>query len=352
MIASYLGFLIVFLKWKGYNKTMKILLYLEGEKLISKSGIGRAIKHQERALTMAGIEYTTNPKDDYDIVHINTYGFRSLNLLHQAKRRGKRVIIHAHSTKEDFENSFKGSNFLAPMVKNYLTYFYQQADHIITPTSYSKSLLRGYGIKRPISAISNGIELSKYQPDSEKEARFREYFNLEPHQKVVISAGLYFKRKGIVDFVKVAEQMPHVRFIWFGQINKLLIPQDIVDLVEKNHPANVSFPGYIKGPVFEGAMSGADAFFFPSYEETEGIVVLEALASHQHVLVRDIPVYQGWLDETSAVFGKSNREFVEDLDHILSGQLDCREAGYRVAESRSIEEVSKQLAKVYQQVME
>ena len=39
-------------------------------------------------------------------------------------------------------------------------------------------------------------------------------------------------------------------------------------------------------------MSGANAFFFPSYEETEGIVVLEAFASHQHVVLRDIPVYE------------------------------------------------------------
>ncbi|MGT2666559.1 glycosyltransferase [Streptococcus rifensis] len=331
---------------------MKILLYLEGEKLISKSGIGRAIKHQERALTLAGIDYTTNLKEDYDIVHINTYGFRSLRLLRQAKRQGKRVIVHAHSTKEDFENSFKGSNLLAPMVKNYLTYFYQQADHIITPTPYSESLLRSYGITRPISAISNGIDLTKYVSNPEKEAHFRDYFDIEPDQKVVISAGLYFKRKGINDFVKVAEQMPHVRFIWFGQINKLLIPNDIAEIVEKNHPANVSFPGYIKGPVFEGAMSGADAFFFPSYEETEGIVVLEALASYQHVLVRDIPVYRGWLDRTNVTMGRNNEEFVAALDDILGGQIDRRQAGYQVAKGRSIEVVSRQLANVYRKVME
>lgn len=331
---------------------MKILLYLEGEKLISKSGIGRAIKHQERALTIAGIDYTTNPKDEYDIVHINTYGFKSLRLLHKAKKKQKKVIVHAHSTKEDFENSFRGSNMLAPMVKNYLTFFYEQADHIITPTPYARELLRGYGITRPITPISNGIDLAKYQPKPEKEAAFRQYFELGPDEKVVISAGLYFKRKGIEDFVKVAEQMPDVRFIWFGQINKLLIPQDIVDLVEKNHPANVQFPGYIKGPVFEGAMSGADAFFFPSYEETEGIVVLEALASRQHTLVRDISVYQGWLDEQAVAMGRDNQDFVRELKAILSGQTDKRSAGYQVAESRSITKVAQELAQVYKKVME
>ena len=40
---------------------MKILLYFEGESVISKSGIGRAFKHQQRALESAGIEFTTDP---------------------------------------------------------------------------------------------------------------------------------------------------------------------------------------------------------------------------------------------------------------------------------------------------
>ncbi len=39
-------------------------------------------------------------------------------------------------------------------------------------------------------------------------------------------------------------------------------------------------------------MSGANAFFFRPMEETEGIVVLEAFASHQHVVLCDIPVYE------------------------------------------------------------
>ncbi len=42
-------------------------------------------------------------------------------------------------------------------------------------------------------------------------------------------------------------------------------------------------PGYFKGAVFQGAMTGSDAFF-PIYEETEGIVV-PALASHRISLV-------------------------------------------------------------------
>ena len=185
-----------------------------------------------------------------------------------------------------------------------------------------------------------------------KEEVFRKHFNIQEGQKVVICAGLYFKRKGIEDFVEVARRMPDVRFIWLGSINKWIIPRKIRRIVEKDHPSNVEFPGYFKGAVFQGAMTGSDAFFFPSYEETEGIVVLEALASHQHTVLRDIPVYNGWIDETSSELCHNVDEFVDSLNKVLNGQVDKREAGYKVAESRSIDLVAYQLVEAYQTVLE
>ena len=50
---------------------MKILLHSDKQKAIEKSGVGRAIKHQMQALALNNIDYTLNPKDDYDIIHIN-----------------------------------------------------------------------------------------------------------------------------------------------------------------------------------------------------------------------------------------------------------------------------------------
>ena len=53
---------------------MKVLLYTEGLKYVGKSGLGKAINHQMRALDSVKIPYTLDVDDDYDIVHINTYG--------------------------------------------------------------------------------------------------------------------------------------------------------------------------------------------------------------------------------------------------------------------------------------
>lgn len=330
---------------------MKVLLYLEAEHYLRQSGIGRAIKHQQKALSSVGVPHTTNPDDDYDLLHVNTYGFKSWRLMKQAKRAGKKVIMHGHSTEEDFRDSFIASNWLSPLFRRYLCLFYHMADAIITPSVYSKGLIEQYGVSCPVYAVSNGIDLAVYKKSSHKEALFRQYFGLTENEPVVFSAGLYFRRKGIEDFIEVAKRMPHVRFIWFGETNKWVIPRKIRQIVQKNHPENVTFAGYIKGDVYEGAMTGANAFFFPSREETEGIVVLEALASKQHTILRDIPVYQGWLDKHSAQLTDGVEGFVQAIEEVLSGHSDKRELGYQVAQTRAIDKIGQELKTVYETVL-
>ncbi|MGT2934426.1 glycosyltransferase family 4 protein [Streptococcus castoreus] len=331
---------------------MKVLLYLEAENYLRKSGIGRAIKHQTKALSLVGQDFTTNPSEDYDLVHLNSYGLKSWFLMTKAQKAGKKVIMHGHSTEEDFKNSFIFSNLLSPLFKKYLCQFYNKADAIITPTPYSKTLIENYGVKTPVFAVSNGINLEQYGSNPRKEAAFRRYFDIKEGEKVVMGAGLFFLRKGIDDFVEVAKAMPDVRFIWFGETNKWVIPLKVRQLVNGEHPDNLIFPGYIKGDVYEGAMTGADAFFFPSREETEGIVVLEALASRQHIVLRDIPVYYGWVDHNSAELATDISGFIRALRKVFSGESNKVEAGYKVAESRRLELVGHQLVDVYKKVME
>lgn len=322
--------------------------------MISISGIGRAFKHQQRALTSAGISYTTNPWDeDYDILHINTYYMNSDAIVKNAKDHGKKVIYHAHSTEEDFRNSFTLSNTISPAVKKWLMHLYTQADALITPTPYSKKILEGYGIQLPIFAVSNGVDLQRYERDVEKIRAFRTYFSLKPEDKVVIGVGLLFQRKGLQDFVEVAKRLPQYKFIWFGDTNRLIIPREMSELVDDNDIPNLIFPGYVKGGIIEGAYSDASCFFFPSYEETEGIVVLEALAAKCPLVVRDIGAFDPWLqDGMNCYKANDNDTFTKLIEDVVEGKCkDLRENGYRTAQERSIEAVGQQLKHVYEYVL-
>lgn len=66
---------------------MKVLLYFQNYNLITKSGIGRALKLQIKALESNGIEYTLDPNDTYDIAHINTYWAKSYRVLKKCKKK-------------------------------------------------------------------------------------------------------------------------------------------------------------------------------------------------------------------------------------------------------------------------
>lgn len=332
---------------------MKICLYFEAERIISGSGIGRAQLHQKVALESVGVSYTLDPNDEYDLLHINTIGPISMATIAQARRRGKAILFHAHSTEEDFRNSFVFSNQVAPFFKKHLISMYTQADAIVTPTPYAKKLLEGYGIDIPITAVSNGIDLEKYKYDEDKAYAFRRYFGLEKDQKVVIGVGLYIKRKGIQDFLDVATRFPHITFIWFGYSSSLTIPSDLKTKIE-NHSPNVILPGYVKGAIIEGAYMDSDLFFFPSYEETEGIVVLEALAAKCPVLVRDIGVYEDWLvDNVSCYKGKDNNDFMTKIKAFFDQQcVDTRENAYHLAQERTLEKVGLELKNLYIKTLE
>lgn len=326
---------------------MKVLLFSEGMNLIKISGLGRAIMHQQKALSLNGIEYTLDPKDDYDVVHINTLGPKSKALAKKAKRNGKRVVYHAHSTEEDFRNSFIGSNLVAGIFKKWICSCYKQGDVIATPTEYSKSLIQGYGIKNPIYAVSNGIDLAMYEPKEGDREAFRKKFGLSDTDKVIISVGLYIERKGILDFVEMAKEMPDYKFIWFGKTPLWSVPMKIVKAVKTKLP-NLIFAGYVQPDELKQAYVGCDYYIFPTFEETEGIVLLEALAAGADVIIRDIPVF-GWLKKNEDCYMAADKaDFIKKIRQLESGELpSLKENGRKAVQGMELKKVGERLAQLY-----
>jgi 1,2-diacylglycerol-3-alpha-glucose alpha-1,2-glucosyltransferase len=332
---------------------MKVLLFFQNPETIKTSGIGRAMKHQMIALKSAGVDFTIDPKDDYDLVHINTLMNESERLLKKCNKKGVPVIVHGHSTYEDFRNSFRLWKLIALWFNHQITYMYKHAGMIITPTPYSKRLIEGYKLGPKVVSISNGIEIEDYRPDKKKVEDFKSFFNVQEGEKVVIGIGYPFQRKGILDFFEVARKFPDVKFIWFGHLQKIATQLKILRGI-KHKPNNVIMPGYIDNSIIKGAMQYASCLFFPSYEETEGIVVLEALASQCVVLVRRIGVYDEWLKENeNCLMASSNDEFAEKLNYLFAN--DCHqlvENGYDLVKKRNLAIVGEQLKDTYEKFYE
>ncbi len=332
--------------------SVKVLVYSKDYDTVKESGVGKAIDHQIKALKLAGCDFTLDEKDDFDLVHINTILPGSVIFAQKAKRLGKKVIYHGHSTMEDFKDSFIFSNKIAPLFKKWLIHAYKKGDLILTPTNYSKNILETYGLDRPIEVVSNGIDLDFWQGKKDDRKNFYQKYKLDPKKKTIISVGLPIKRKGIDDFINLARKMPQYEFIWFGKLDKALMSPDIKKEIE-NSPDNFHTPGYVDSEAIRQAYSASDLYVFLTHEETEGIVLLEALATKAKILIRDIEIFEdGFIDGENIYKGKTLEDFERKIKGIVEADLpDLTEKAYAKAKEKSIEKTGKRLVDLYERTI-
>lgn len=324
--------------------------------LARESGIGAAMRHQETVVRSLGHRVVTNPLRPFDVVHLNTPFPDTAVLARWARLRRRPVLVWAHSTEDDFRDSFPGSNHLAPLFRRWIAHLYRRGDAVITPSGYSRALVSApkYGVRRPIHVLSNGVDTDFFRPDPSARGRLREQLGLDPQARVVISVGMQLVRKGILDWVEVARRMPEVTFVWYGRTDARLLTSD-VERALASAPRNALFPGYIRSDQLREAYCGADAFCFLTKEETEGIVLLEALACGAPALVRAIPLYREQLPDgvlTHQVDGDGPEfaeQVVQRLSDLLEGRLpDLTGAGRSAAEALDLREIAAQMAEIYQ----
>jgi 1,2-diacylglycerol-3-alpha-glucose alpha-1,2-glucosyltransferase len=265
---------------------------------------------------------------------------------------GKKVVYHAHSTEEDFRNSFIFSNLVSPLFKWWICKCYRLGDHIITPTEYSKKLLLNYHLNRPITAISNGIDMNFFTRSEADGQAFREKYGFQKDDKVVIGIGLYLERKGILTFVELAKRCPEYKFIWFGYSPLAFSPIKIRKAVHTKLD-NLIFAGYVERDMIHSAFSGCDLYVFPTLEETEGIPILEGLSEKANILVRDIPIFEFLTDGVDVYKAKDDDMFEEKLRGILEGRLpSLRGNGYEKVSEMEIKTVGRKMISVYQEVLD
>ena len=108
----------------------------------------------------------------------------------------KKVIVHAHSTEEDFKKSFILSNQMSSLFRKRLMTIYSKADCLITPTAYSKKLISHYVNKDiPIYAISNGVDIEEYNDNEERIQCLNNIFILLHNKKLLSVLACFSKEK-------------------------------------------------------------------------------------------------------------------------------------------------------------
>jgi glycosyltransferase involved in cell wall biosynthesis len=331
---------------------LRVSHYFEWERYVT-GGQAQSVRNQRRMLERHGIAYTTEPRLDVDLLHLNNMGPRSVYYAKRARRRGVPVVAHTHQTAEDFRESFALSNRLARPMGPYLSYAYGLADHLICPSAHTAAVMDRY-CDTPRTVVSNGFDPEKLEGHEALREDYLSRYDLEP--PVVYMVGHVIERKGLSTFVETARAMPDLDFAWFGYLNpgggtldRLLRSRRTTKHVTAA-PENCTFTGYVED--VRGAFAAGDIFFFPTKNENEGMALLEAMAAGTPPVVRDIPTFD-WLEDGETCL-KASEDYRGALRR-LADEPDRREAlGEAAAEAvepYTIAAVSDDLVSVYRSLV-
>jgi glycosyltransferase involved in cell wall biosynthesis len=152
-------------------------------------------------------------------------------------------------------------------------------DGMVIPSKPMLQVLKNYGITTPTEVIATGIEPQSFVLGNR--AAFREQFGIAPERPVLLFVGRVAHEKNIGFLLKVVARVrtdiPDVLFMIAGEgPARASLEQEVGTL---GLASNVRFIGYLdRHTELNNCYRAADIFIFSSRTETQGLVLLEAMA--------------------------------------------------------------------------
>jgi len=320
---------------------MNVNFVVEDSGTFQYLGCATAAKNLYKAL-QDNIDISYNdPSRDFDIAHFHTFGPRSLWYLKHFKGTS---IITAHSTPH-----LNHGNLAKPWLVNWLYIpIYNRFDHIIAVSEKCRQELIDLDCKPSITTIYNGIDTNRFHTDATKRKRFRAELGLTDKDLLILTVAQRTPRKGIYDFLTLAQRFPEHQFLWIGGFPYHLFSKDYARIKQalRHKPLNTLFPGFVED-IFE-VYSAADLFFMPSYAEGHSIVMLESLSMGLPMLARDIQEFREAFTDHLQYFSS-----VEDIEENMFSKERLQEYKEKttIVDSYHIDTIATQHMDLYHQLL-
>lgn len=236
------------------------------------------------------ISVEINSFNPADIVHIHTLG--PLGLYHLVSGHHPKVVS-AHVIPSTFSGTLVGDEIWGKLTVPLLRHYFNLADMVISVGHVAKKELRAIGVSKPITIIPNTVDNTIFRKNPILRKRMRKKYGFKENDIIILGAGQLQTRKGINTFFEVAKKLPRYKFVWVGGTFKYLTHQN--KLVKKNiqeRTENVILLDPVLYKEMPALYNMADICFFPSFQETSGLVIIEAAACGLPLVLRDLPEYK------------------------------------------------------------
>lgn len=222
-----------------------------------------------------------------DIIHLQDPAMIGQALRRVGKKLGIPVIITNHFSLEYALSYVKALNWFRPIFRaeliNYLVLFYNKCDAVVTPTETFRRQIENWGVKTPVRAISNGIQIEKFLKHFSvaKIKQIHIKFHL-PDNPLVLYLGRIDTDKSIDVLIRAIPEVlssQNTHFVIAGSGGEVEGLKELVRQLQIEQA--VTFIGFIdhKSDDFVGLYKSAALFAIPSTIETQSIVTLEAMSS-------------------------------------------------------------------------
>jgi glycosyltransferase involved in cell wall biosynthesis len=268
--------------------------------LVAPAYTGNGMQPEEGVYRVAGRRVPFDPEDRI---------MRLASLRAQRRRLVKEGfdLVHVHTPFLAHREGLRlASDLDVPLIETYHTYFEEYFHHyvpylprpllgsaarvlarrqcnrvrrVVVPSVAMRQVLQRYGVRTPVVVIPTGVAFDEMSRGDG--ARFRRRYGVEPDRPVMLNVGRMAFEKNLTFllrvFAAVRRELPEVLLVLAGEgpalghIRSAAADLGVADAVR--------FVGYLpRDGRLQDCYAGADLFVFASRTETQGLVLLEAMA--------------------------------------------------------------------------
>lgn len=219
---------------------------------------------------------------DCDLIHIQTPFLAHYAGIRAARALYMPVLATYHTLFEEYLHHyarFLPAEWLKGMARRFSRAQCNDLDTVIVPSSAMRARLQTYGVRVPMQVLPTGIPLDRFTVGDG--VRFRERYGIAPGQPVALFVGRVAYEKNIdflLDSLAIARRrLPDLTLLITGEGPATAhLKKRAADL---GLDGSVHFLGYMdRQRELPDCYAAADAFVFASRTETQGLVLLEAMA--------------------------------------------------------------------------
>lgn len=298
-------------------------------------------------------------RQHFDILHIQTPFVAHYAGIRLARKLGVPVVETYHTYFEEYLYHylrFMPKKSLQWLARRFTHEQSMDIDSMVVPSRLMQEVLLNYGVKAPMRIIPTGLENDRFEGGSGE--RFRKNNNISLSRPVLCHVGRSAHEKNIEFLLEmlvlVRKRIPDILLILAGEgparrhLENKSVSLGLGD--------NIKFMNYLdRDTELKDCYCAGDVFVFASRTETQGLVLLEAMALGVPVVSTAVLGTVDILEsEQGAIIAE---EELDDFSQKVITMLDDKELRQRkgteaiaFAHTWSAEKLTHELCELYQEV--